>query len=230
MCHEPSWIWNSYHKVNCGSNAFYLLSILEGKVAIRIAGDIHNYTRHVPIPPQPGQKKETKEKPGTENKERKKPKKQRKKIQRSNSSGFISNIAKGYGGIPMISGGDGGSSLYLEDIVALRSETGKPRPRDEMSVDPLVAMPRTISAPAFRHRLPISAYASMQSLSSAASLADGIEGDSAIDDWGVKAVCEWLDSIGLGAHAATFADHLIDEIGRAVQQECRDRSRMPSSA
>eukprot|EP00456_Euglypha_rotunda_P045983 TRINITY_DN36497_c0_g1_i6.p2 TRINITY_DN36497_c0_g1~~TRINITY_DN36497_c0_g1_i6.p2 ORF type:complete len:139 (-),score=36.71 TRINITY_DN36497_c0_g1_i6:15-431(-) len=27
-----------------------------------------------------------------------------------------------------------------------------------------------------------------------------------------------------------YLDKLIDEIGRAVQQECRDRSRMPSSA
>src|SRR2546423_14790315 len=45
-------------------------------------------------------------------------------------------------------------------------------------------------------------------------------GTSAVSD-------KLLDLVGLGGKSATY---LQEEIGRAVQQECRDRSRMPSSA
>src|SRR5258708_6318719 len=53
-------------------------------------------------------------------------------------------------------------------------------------------------------------------------------GTSAVSD-------KLLDLVGLGGKSAAdkgkdTRDYLAAEIGRAVQQECRDRSRMPSSA
>eukprot|EP00456_Euglypha_rotunda_P075865 TRINITY_DN70558_c0_g1_i1.p2 TRINITY_DN70558_c0_g1~~TRINITY_DN70558_c0_g1_i1.p2 ORF type:complete len:110 (-),score=48.27 TRINITY_DN70558_c0_g1_i1:10-300(-) len=40
----------------------------------------------------------------------------------------------------------------------------------------------------------------------------------------------WALDITVPMPMTLTAEALVDEIGRAVQQECRDRSRMPSSA
>ena len=48
ITHLPDWIINAHEKSNYGSNLSYLLSNIIGKdrIRLRLAGDIHNYTRH----------------------------------------------------------------------------------------------------------------------------------------------------------------------------------------
>src|SRR5436190_23031604 len=41
---------------------------------------------------------------------------------------------------------------------------------------------------------------------------------------------KWLNMLGTLSHFSSSNASVFDKIGRAVQQECRDRSRMPSSA
>ena len=54
--HEPDWVIDTHDQRTSGENTSYLIKILKGKVALRmrIAGDIHNYTRHMPSPLVPG--------------------------------------------------------------------------------------------------------------------------------------------------------------------------------
>ena len=49
MTHEPDWIVDAFFAVTTSSNIAHLIQKLRGKVVLRIAGDIHNYTRHMPI-------------------------------------------------------------------------------------------------------------------------------------------------------------------------------------
>eukprot|EP00456_Euglypha_rotunda_P059599 TRINITY_DN49812_c0_g1_i2.p2 TRINITY_DN49812_c0_g1~~TRINITY_DN49812_c0_g1_i2.p2 ORF type:complete len:110 (-),score=25.54 TRINITY_DN49812_c0_g1_i2:10-339(-) len=75
-----------------------------------------------------------------------------------------------------------------------------------------------------------------------ASLAELGDGDGAVDPFGLE-----LDPVaclhpvehggigdaehhGHGIHVEVLDGRMLEKIGRAVQQECRDRSRMPSSA
>ena len=48
--HEPDWIIDTHDKRTSGSNTAYLIKILKGKVALRLAGDLHCYYRHMPSP------------------------------------------------------------------------------------------------------------------------------------------------------------------------------------
>ena len=49
MTHEPDWIVDSHFGVTTSSNIAHLIQKLRGRVVARVAGDIHNYTRHMPI-------------------------------------------------------------------------------------------------------------------------------------------------------------------------------------
>ncbi|RLO12209.1 hypothetical protein DYB28_011797, partial [Aphanomyces astaci] len=47
VTHEPSWILDGYEGNKSEEKLQYLItSILKGRVVVRLAGDIHNYTRH----------------------------------------------------------------------------------------------------------------------------------------------------------------------------------------
>ena len=49
--HEPDWVINAHEKVDICQNIAYLQSILQGKVVLKLAGDLHHYTRHMPADP-----------------------------------------------------------------------------------------------------------------------------------------------------------------------------------
>jgi hypothetical protein len=48
MTHEPDWIIGNYEKRSVAPNLLYLLGMLGDRVKLRIAGDLHNYTRMMP--------------------------------------------------------------------------------------------------------------------------------------------------------------------------------------
>eukprot|EP00494_Astrolonche_serrata_P027640 UN27903 len=51
VCHEPDWIVRQFYHEPCEkhSNAIYFIEQICGdKVRLRLAGDLHHYTRHVP--------------------------------------------------------------------------------------------------------------------------------------------------------------------------------------
>ena len=48
MYHEPDWVINAHEKVDICQNIHYLQTILQGKVVLKLAGDLHHYTRHMP--------------------------------------------------------------------------------------------------------------------------------------------------------------------------------------
>ena len=48
MYHEPDWVINAHEKVDICANIHYLQTILQGKVVLKLAGDLHHYTRHMP--------------------------------------------------------------------------------------------------------------------------------------------------------------------------------------
>ena len=49
--HEPCWVINAHEKVDICQNIHYLQGILQGKVVLKLAGDLHHYTRHMPADP-----------------------------------------------------------------------------------------------------------------------------------------------------------------------------------
>ena len=49
--HEPDWVINAHEKVDICQNIAYLQSTLQGKVVLKLAGDLHHYTRHMPSDP-----------------------------------------------------------------------------------------------------------------------------------------------------------------------------------
>ena len=49
--HEPDWVINAHEKVDIGQNIHYLQTVLDGKVVLKLAGDLHHYTRHMPAAP-----------------------------------------------------------------------------------------------------------------------------------------------------------------------------------
>lgn len=60
VTHEPRWLLDVYEQRAASEEklAFLVHNVLAGRVAIRLAGDIHNYSRHslthiVPLPPKP---------------------------------------------------------------------------------------------------------------------------------------------------------------------------------
>ena len=49
ICHMPDWIVNDHENQEFACNLRYLIQhVLQGRVRLRLAGDIHNYTRHSP--------------------------------------------------------------------------------------------------------------------------------------------------------------------------------------
>ena len=51
VTHDPNWIMDVYDDTVTGSNLSYLMrTCLRDKVALRLAGDVHNYSRHEAVP------------------------------------------------------------------------------------------------------------------------------------------------------------------------------------
>ena len=48
MYHEPDWVINHHERLDICQNIHYLQTILQGKVVLKLAGDLHHYTRHMP--------------------------------------------------------------------------------------------------------------------------------------------------------------------------------------
>ena len=53
MYHEPDWVINAHEKVDICQNIHYLQTVLQGKVVLKLAGDLHHYTRHMPANASP---------------------------------------------------------------------------------------------------------------------------------------------------------------------------------
>lgn len=48
--HEPAWLLDTHDQRTTGENTNYLIRILKGRVALRMAGDLHCFMRHMPSP------------------------------------------------------------------------------------------------------------------------------------------------------------------------------------
>jgi len=55
MYHEPDWVIRAHEKIEIGQNIQQLQELLNGKVVLKIAGDLHHYTRHMPTTKTPNQ-------------------------------------------------------------------------------------------------------------------------------------------------------------------------------